>query len=153
MDLYVSTNDVYNSTFEEAQRLTRQRSLVQLNSFSIALIANNGSIIKDDDFGNVSGIGDSIANGVKMNFHIQYMDDIPNPESEAVPSVGSFINVGQHLKWVKDMQPNTAGAIDRMIANDNPGIPQHDINARISNMPGVSVAWNDAVTDAWNGQD
>ena len=153
MQLYINSNAAYNSKYEEAQRLTRQRSLVQLNSFDIALISTNGQIVKEKEEGFHGEIGDSIANNVAMNFHIQYMDDIPNENSEAVPSVGSFINVGQHLKWVKDMQPNTAGAIERMIANDNPGASHEEINARINNMPGVSVARNDAVTDAWNGQD
>ena len=153
MQLYVSSEAVYNSKYEEAQRLTRQRALVQLNSFSIVLQANNGRGLPESEFQYNQEVMDSIANGVKMNFYIQYVDAPENPTSEAVPNFEGFINVGQHLKWVKDMQPNTAGAIERMIANDNPGISPHDINARIDNMPGVGVARNDAVTDAWNGQD
>ena len=149
MSIYISPNSIDNSKYEDAQKLVRQRKLVQLNCFGLYLQDTAGRYIPEEDFLRNEEVQQKIATKTKMCFVIKYVDRPPNESSDAVPENDDYTNVGKNLDIIKDMDPDLYGAISRMIANDNPGIHATEINSRIEAMPGVLYAKNDAVETAW----
>jgi len=147
MSIYISPNSIDNSKYEDAAKLVHQRKLISLGAFGLYVQDTAGKYISEDDFGYHEDIRDAIANDTKLCFVIKSFDRPHNPDSEAVAESDDYINVGQHLKWVKDMAPNLEGAIARMIDNDYPG---QDPQPRINAMPGVSEAKADAIEVAWD---
>ena len=149
MNLYIAPNSTYNTRYDYAKRLMEQRRLVGLNSFSLALFGNNGTIVPENEFGDE--IWQAIANSTKMNFNIQHVEAIDNSSSPDVPAVGSYINVGLNAKIIKDFHPDLEGAIKRMIDNDYPNESDDQVRNRIDNMPGVADSRREAIEASWYG--
>ena len=149
MNLYIAPNSTYNTRYEYAKRLMDQRRLVGLNSFSLALFGNNGTILPETQFGDE--VFQAIATGTKMNFNIEYIEGENNPSSPSVPTQDKFINVGLNAKIIKDYHPDLEGAIKRMIDNDYPNESDDQVRSRIDRMPGVADARKEAIEDAWQG--
>jgi len=147
MSIYISPNSIDNSKYEDAAKLVHQRKLISLGAFGLYVQDASGKYISEDDFSHYEDIRDAIANDTKLCFVIKAFDRDENESSSNVGEADDYINVGQHLKWVKDMAPNLEGAIARMIDNDYPG---QDPQPRINAMPGVSEAKAEAIETAWD---
>lgn len=148
MGLYISSNRAYNSTFEDAQLLTKRRRLIELNAFGIALFANNGRLVKEENFGDDEQIATAIKAKTPMNFGIQFTA-IPEVDGAQVQSFQSYHNVGLQLDTL-ERAPSVTEGIRRLVEMDYPGRPWAETNNRLDRIPGVSEAREKAVESSWN---
>jgi len=147
VSIYISPNSIDNSKYEDAAKLVHQRKLIQLGAFGLYVQDTAGKYVNEEEFSYYEDIRDAIANDTKLCFVIKSFERPANESSANVSENDDYINVGQHLKWVKDMAPDLENAIIRMIDNDYPG---QDPQPRINAMPGVSEAKAEAIETAWD---